>query len=140
MAPPPKFKEYKDDWGTTAREGYEDRGTFRPPRPAEKQRGSPLLRTVGAICIFGGLCWGAYLYTQDRDMGACSTSGWNCWLRTGNSVTLFSALPPIPVIRFLPSARKPVPFARVPSSMKIAMNGSDIKLPADLEPKLPFLL
>jgi hypothetical protein len=30
---------------------------------------------------------------------------------------LFSGMPPIPVIRFLPSARKPVPFARVPSSL-----------------------
>lgn len=68
MANPPKFKEYKDDWGTTAREGYEDRGTFRPPRMAQKEGGSPLLRTLGAICIFGGLCWGAYLYTLDRDI------------------------------------------------------------------------
>jgi len=70
MAPPPKFKEYKDDWGTTAREGYEDRGTFRPPRAPQKRTGSPLLRTLGAICIFGGLCWGAYLYTHDRDIVA----------------------------------------------------------------------
>lgn len=68
MAPPPKFKEFKDNWGTTAREGYEDRGTFRPPRAPQKQSGSPLLRMVGAICIFGGLCWGAYLYTQSRDI------------------------------------------------------------------------
>ena len=68
MASPPKFKEYKDDWGTTAREGYEDRGTFRLPRVPQKQSGSPLLRIIGSICIFGGLCWGAYLYTQDRDI------------------------------------------------------------------------
>jgi hypothetical protein len=26
------------------------------------------LRTLGSLCIFGGLCWGAYLYTQDRDV------------------------------------------------------------------------
>lgn len=70
MANSPKFKEYKDDWGTTAREGYEDRGTFRPARVSQKERGSPLLRTLGAICIFGGLCWGAYLYTQNRDIVA----------------------------------------------------------------------
>ncbi len=68
QSPPPKFKEYKDDWGTTAREGYEDRGAFRPPRPPQKERGSPLLRALGAGAIFGGLCWGAYLYTQDRDI------------------------------------------------------------------------
>lgn len=66
--PPPKV--YKDDWGTTAREGYEDRGAFRPPRAPRKQSGSPLLRTLGAICIFAGLVWGAYLYTQDRDIAA----------------------------------------------------------------------
>jgi hypothetical protein len=69
-APPPKFKGYNDEWGTTAREGYEDRGAFRPPRAPQKPRGSPLLRTVGAICIVGGLCWAAYLYTQDRDIAA----------------------------------------------------------------------
>jgi hypothetical protein len=68
--PPPKFREYKDDWGTTPREGYEDRGTFRPRRAAKKPHGSPLLRTLGAICIFGGLCWGAFLYTQDREIAA----------------------------------------------------------------------
>ena len=67
-APPPKFKDYKDDWGTTAREGYEDRGTFRAPRAARKEPGSPLLRTLGAFCIFGGLCWGAYMYTQNTDI------------------------------------------------------------------------
>lgn len=68
-APPPKIV-YKDDWGTTAREGYEDRGAFRPPRAPRKQSGSPLLRILGAVCIFGGLCWAAYLYTQDRDIAA----------------------------------------------------------------------
>jgi hypothetical protein len=66
--PPAKFREYKDDWGTTAREGYEDRGTFRPPRAQQKEPGSPVLRTVGAVCIFGGLCWGAYMYTQSTDI------------------------------------------------------------------------
>lgn len=67
-APPSNFKGYKDDWGTTAREGYEDRGTFRAPRAPQKEAGSPLLRTLGAVCIFGGLCWGAYLYTQNSDI------------------------------------------------------------------------
>ena len=62
----PQQPTYKDDWGTAAREGYEDRGTFRPPRVPQKQQGSPILRTIGSLCIFGGLCWGAWLYTQDR--------------------------------------------------------------------------
>ena len=60
MAP----KNYKDDWGTGAREGYEDRGTFRPPRSAAKQPGSPLLRSLGGIAIVGGICWGVFLVTS----------------------------------------------------------------------------
>ena len=27
-----------------------------------------MLRTLGGICIFGGLCWGAYMYTQNTDI------------------------------------------------------------------------
>lgn len=56
-------KKYNDEWETGARQGYEDRGTFRPPRAAAKQPGSPLLRTLGAIAIVGGICWGVYLVT-----------------------------------------------------------------------------
>jgi hypothetical protein len=56
-------KRFEDEWGTGAREGYEDRGTFRPPRPPQKQPGSPVLRTMGVIAIVGGICWGTYLVT-----------------------------------------------------------------------------
>ena len=56
-------KRYQDEWGTSAREGYEDRGTFRPPRAPQKQPGSPMLRIMGAIAIVGGICWGTYLVT-----------------------------------------------------------------------------
>ena len=56
-------KPYQDEWGTGAREGYEDRGTFRPPRAPQKQPGSPLLRTMGAIAIVAGICWGTYMVT-----------------------------------------------------------------------------
>lgn len=56
-------KGYQDEWGTGAREGYEDRGTFRPPRAPQKKTGSPLLRTMGAIAIVGGICWGTYIVT-----------------------------------------------------------------------------
>jgi hypothetical protein len=64
----PKFNQYKDDWGTTAREGYEDRGAFRPPRAAQRQTGSPILRNLGAISIIGGILWGTYLVTQGGDV------------------------------------------------------------------------
>jgi hypothetical protein len=67
---PPKFKEYKDDWGTTAREGYEDRGAFRPPRAPRKDPGSSILRTIGAFTIFGGMCWGTYVVTRSGDIVA----------------------------------------------------------------------
>jgi hypothetical protein len=60
----PKNKGYKDDWGTGAREGYEDRGTFRPPRAPKKESGSSVLRTLGARAIVGGVFWGTYLVTQ----------------------------------------------------------------------------
>lgn len=64
---PPKYKEYQDEWGTTAREGYEDRGTFRPPRAPRKEPGSPLLRSLGGIAIVLGICWGTYLVTSGPD-------------------------------------------------------------------------
>jgi hypothetical protein len=62
--PPPKFKQYKDDWGTTAREGYEDRGAFRQRRIPAKEPGSSILRRVGGLTIVCGLFWGTYLVTQ----------------------------------------------------------------------------
>jgi hypothetical protein len=58
-------KRYQDEWGTGAREGYEDRGTFRPPRARQAERGSPLLRWLGAVAIVGGICWGVYLVTAN---------------------------------------------------------------------------
>lgn len=57
-------QKHKDDWGTGVREGYEDRGTFRPQRAATKQPGSPLLKTLGGIAIVGGICWGVFLVTS----------------------------------------------------------------------------
>jgi hypothetical protein len=60
-------KRYKDEWGTGAREGYEDRGAFRPIRPQQKEPGSPLLRIMGAIAIVGGICWGVYMFTATSD-------------------------------------------------------------------------
>ena len=65
QSPPPKYKEYRDDWGTTAREGYEDRGAFRAPRATQKAPGSPYLKGIGAFCIVAGLLWATYLVTQN---------------------------------------------------------------------------
>jgi hypothetical protein len=64
---PRKAKVHQDDWGTGAREGYEDRGIYRVQRNSRPEPGSPLLRVLGGICIVGGLCWAAYLYTQNSN-------------------------------------------------------------------------
>jgi preprotein translocase subunit Sss1 len=61
-------KPYQDEWGTGAREGYEDRGAFRPPRAPQKEPGSPILRILGGIAIVGGICWGTYLVTVNGDV------------------------------------------------------------------------
>jgi hypothetical protein len=58
-------KNYKDEWGTGAREGYEDRGAFRPPRAPSREPGSPLLRILGGISIVGGICWGTFMVTSN---------------------------------------------------------------------------
>ena len=63
-------KRFQDEWGTGAREGYEDRGSFRPPRPPQKEPGSPLLRILGAIAIVAGICWGTYLVTVNGNSAA----------------------------------------------------------------------
>jgi hypothetical protein len=63
-------KRFQDDWGTGAREGYEDRGKFRAPRTQQKEPGSPLLRIMGAIAIVGGICWGTYLVTMNGNVAA----------------------------------------------------------------------
>jgi hypothetical protein len=61
-------KNFQDEWGTGAREGYEDRGAFRPPRAPQKEPGSPILRILGAIAIVGGICWGTYLVTVNGNV------------------------------------------------------------------------
>jgi hypothetical protein len=60
-------KRYKDEWGTGAREGYEDRGKFLPPRSRSKEPGSPLLSILGGLAMVGGICWGVYLATSSGD-------------------------------------------------------------------------
>jgi hypothetical protein len=63
----PARKEYRDDWGTGAREGYEDRGVFRPPRAPQKEPGSSVLRVLGGLAIVGGIFWGVFLVTRGGD-------------------------------------------------------------------------
>ena len=63
-----KYKEFEDDWGSTAREGYEDRGPARPVRDRRHQPGSPVLRTLGAIAIVGSIFWVTYLVTHGGNL------------------------------------------------------------------------
>jgi len=72
QSPSPKNKEYKDDWGTAAREGYEDRGAFRAPRAQQKTAGSPFLRGIGAFCIVTGVLWATYLVTHNGALSSLS--------------------------------------------------------------------
>ena len=58
----PAKKTYQDNWGTGAREGYEDLGPVRPRREAHRKRGSPLLRGLGSLAIVGGIFWGTYVF------------------------------------------------------------------------------
>jgi hypothetical protein len=66
--PPSKPKEHQDEWGTGAREGYEDHGVFRETRVRSKEPGSSLLRTIGVCCIVGGIFWAVYVVTRGGDV------------------------------------------------------------------------
>ena len=66
--PPSKPHEHQDEWETGAREGYEDRGAFRPPRVPGQKPGSSILRVVGMCCIVGGIFWAVYLVTRGGDV------------------------------------------------------------------------
>lgn len=59
--------KFSDQWDSSVREGYEDRGNFRPLRASAKPPGSSLLRTLGGIAIVAGICWGVYLATATGD-------------------------------------------------------------------------
>ena len=74
-------KRFEDEWGTGAREGYEDRGTFRPPRAPQKQPGSPLLRIMGAIAIVVAEAWFGVV---------CPLTSLEMWLRAKAHETTYT--------------------------------------------------
>ena len=70
---PPRGNEPKakhdDTWGTSIREGYDDRPHHRQPRMApQKPRGNKSLRSLGGMMIVGAMFWGAYLYTSSLNV------------------------------------------------------------------------
>jgi len=65
------YKVYDHDWDSSARAGYEDRPVFQTQqqfKPRAPERGSPLMRSVGAFAIVLAMCWGAYLVTSQGDL------------------------------------------------------------------------
>lgn len=67
----PKHREYRDDWATDTREGYEDRGPARPVR-TQRHEGGSMLKTVGSLAIVAGILWVTYLVTQAGSIGSLS--------------------------------------------------------------------
>lgn len=72
---PPKPKPVEDDWGTTMREGYEDRPAYQPRQKPPKKKGSRLLRTIGGLLVVAGIFWATYVGT--------STGGWRGLMKPG---------------------------------------------------------
>ncbi|HEY6249014.1 MAG TPA: hypothetical protein VI685_03580 [Candidatus Angelobacter sp.] len=70
---PPKAE---DEWGTTIREGYEDRPVYQPKKAAPKRKGSPLLRAIGGLAIVGGIAWGTYVVTSTQGVAGLLRPGW----------------------------------------------------------------
>lgn len=68
---PTKTKDYRDEWATENREGYEDRGPVRPVRTRQHEGGS-MLKTVGSLAIVAGILWVTYLVTQAGSIGSLS--------------------------------------------------------------------
>jgi len=54
----------QDEWGTSTREGYEDRPVYQPRKAAPQKAGSSILKTVGSVLVVGGILWATYLGTS----------------------------------------------------------------------------
>lgn len=73
---PTPRKPVQDEWGTTTREGYEDRPVYQPPRKAVPQRkGNRFLRTVGGLLVVGGMAWSTYVATSPGGLTTLLTPG-----------------------------------------------------------------
>lgn len=65
----PKYKVYDRDWGTAARQGYEERPVVAQRRVRARPQGSPLLNKLGGLLIVCGIAWGTYLVTSGGNVG-----------------------------------------------------------------------
>lgn len=66
----------EDEWGTTQREGYEDRPVYQPRKAAPQRKGSPLLKAIGGLAIVAGLAWGTYVVTSTEGVAGLLRPGW----------------------------------------------------------------
>ena len=66
----------QDEWGTTSREGYEDRPVYQPRKTAPKRKGSPFLKAIGGLAIVAGLAWGTYVVTSTEGVAGLLKPGW----------------------------------------------------------------
>jgi len=73
---PKKNAPAEDEWGTTMREGYEDRPAYQPRKLQPERKGSPLLRAIGGLAIVGGLAWGTYVVTSIQGVSGLLRPGW----------------------------------------------------------------
>jgi hypothetical protein len=64
---PSNKKTIQDEWGTSSRQGYEDRPVYQPRKKAPPRKGSGTLKSFGGLLIVGGICWGTYLVTGGAD-------------------------------------------------------------------------
>ena len=74
--PKPNAPQEQDEWGTSIREGYEDRPVYRPRKAEPKRKGSSLLRAIGGLAIVAGLAWGTYVVTSTEGVGGLLRPGW----------------------------------------------------------------
>ena len=73
----PKSKDphNQDEWGTTTREGYEDRPVYQPRKAAPQRKGNRFLRTVGGLLVVGGMAWSTYVATSPGGLSTLLTPG-----------------------------------------------------------------
>lgn len=66
----------QDEWGTSVREGYEDRPVYQPRKAVAKRKGNSLLRAIGGLAIVVGLAWGTYVVTSTEGVAGLLKPGW----------------------------------------------------------------
>ena len=72
----PNASQQQDEWGTSVREGYEDRPVYQARKAASRRKGSPLLRALGGLAIVAGLAWGTYVITSTEGVAGLLRPGW----------------------------------------------------------------